>query len=41
MDPVTIKLILMFIGAFILGFVLGYQYALYEQGGVMECDMDE
>jgi len=35
-DAITIKLILMFIGAFILGFVLGYQYALYEQGGVVE-----
>jgi hypothetical protein len=32
----TIKLILMFIGAFILGFVFGYQYAMDEQGGVVE-----
>jgi len=32
----TIKLALMFIGAFLLGFVIGYQYALHEQGGVME-----
>ena len=36
MDAITIKLILMFIGAFILGFVFGYGYALYEQGGVRE-----
>ena len=36
MDAVTIKLGLMFVGAFILGFVIGYQYALHEQGGVME-----
>jgi hypothetical protein len=36
MDPMTIKLILMFIGAFILGFVLGYQYALNDQAGVVE-----
>jgi len=36
MDAITIKLILMFAGAFILGFVLGYQYALYEQGGLVE-----
>jgi len=36
MDPISIKLILMFIGAFILGFVLGYQHALNEQGGVVE-----
>jgi len=36
MDPFTIKLLLMFIGAFILGFVFGYQYAEYEQGGVVE-----
>jgi len=36
MDPITIKLALMFIGAFLLGFVLGYEYALYEQGGVVE-----
>ena len=36
MDAITIKLILMFIGAFILGFVLGYQYALNEQGGLVE-----
>jgi hypothetical protein len=36
MDAMTIKLILMFIGAFLLGFVFGYQYALYEQGGVCE-----
>ena len=36
MDAVTIKLILMFIGAFLLGFVFGYQYALNEQGGVCE-----
>jgi len=33
---VTIKLILMFIGAFLLGFVFGYQYALNGQGGVVE-----
>jgi len=36
MDPMTIKLILMFIGAFLLGFVFGYGYALHEQGGVVE-----
>jgi hypothetical protein len=36
MDPMTIKLLLMFVGAFLLGFVLGYQYALNEQGGVVE-----
>ena len=36
MDPITIKLALMFIGAFLLGFVFGYQYALNEQGGVVE-----
>jgi hypothetical protein len=36
MDAMTIKLILMFIGAFLLGFVFGYQYALNEQGGVCE-----
>ena len=36
MDAITIKLTLMFVGAFILGFVFGYQYALYEQGGVVE-----
>jgi hypothetical protein len=35
-DAMTIKLLLMFIGAFLLGFVLGYEYALYEQGGVVE-----
>jgi hypothetical protein len=32
----TIKLALMFVGAFLLGFVFGYQYALNEQGGVAE-----
>jgi hypothetical protein len=36
MDPITIKLLLMFLGAFLFGFVLGYQYALHEQGGVVE-----
>ena len=36
LDPITIKLILMFIGAFTLGFVLGYQYGINEQGGVVE-----
>ena len=36
MDSITIKLFFMFIGAFILGFVFGYQYALHEQGGVVE-----
>jgi len=36
MDAITIKLILMFIGAFLLGFVVGYQYAMNEQGGVVE-----
>jgi len=35
-DAITIKLFFMFIGAFILGFVFGYQYALHEQGGVVE-----
>jgi hypothetical protein len=35
-DAITIKLILMFIGAFLLGFVVGYQYAMNEQGGVVE-----
>jgi hypothetical protein len=32
----TIKLGLVFIGVFLLGFVVGYQYALNEQGGVVE-----
>jgi len=36
MDPMSIKLLLMFIGAFLLGFVFGYQYAMNEQGGVCE-----
>jgi len=36
MDAITIKLILMFIGAFLLGFVVGYQYAMNQQGGVVE-----
>jgi hypothetical protein len=36
MDAMTIKMLLMFIGAFILGFVSGYQYALNEQGGLVE-----
>ena len=36
MDAITIKLILMFIGAFLLGVVFGYQYALNEQGSVVE-----
>jgi hypothetical protein len=36
MDPITIKLLLMFLGAFLFGFVIGYEYALYEQGGVVE-----
>lgn len=36
MDGMTIKLGLMFIGSFILGFVFGYQYALNEQGGLVE-----
>ena len=36
MDAITVKLILMFVGAFLLGFVVGYQYAINEQGGVME-----
>jgi hypothetical protein len=36
MDAMSIKLILMFVGAFLLGFVLGYEYALYEHGGVVE-----
>jgi hypothetical protein len=36
MDAMTIKMLLMFAGAFILGFVFGYQYALNEQGGVCE-----
>jgi len=36
MDAVTIKLGFMFIGAFVLGFVFGYQYALNEQGGLLE-----
>ena len=36
MDPFSIKLLLMFIGSFILGFVFGYQYALEEQGSVVE-----
>jgi hypothetical protein len=35
-DAITIKLILMFIGAFLLGFVVGYQYAMNEQGGLVE-----
>jgi len=26
----------MFIGAFLLGFVFGYQFALREQGGIFE-----
>lgn len=36
MDSITIKLFFMFIGAFILGFVFGYQYAMNEQGGLVE-----
>ena len=36
MDPMSIKLLLMFIGAFLFGFVFGYEYALFEQGGVVE-----
>jgi hypothetical protein len=36
MDPLTIKQLLMFVGAFLLGFALGYQYALNEQGGAVE-----
>ena len=36
MDPMSIKLTLLFYGAFILGFVFGYEYALFEQGGVCE-----
>jgi len=36
MDMITLKLLLMFIGAFVLGFVFGYQYALNDQGGVVE-----
>jgi hypothetical protein len=36
MDAMSIKLILMFVGAFLLGFAFGYQYALNEQGGVVE-----
>jgi hypothetical protein len=36
MDAMSIKLMLMFVGAFLLGFVFGYQYALNEQGGVVE-----
>lgn len=36
MDGMTVKLALMFVGAFILGFVFGYQYALNEQGGLVE-----
>jgi hypothetical protein len=36
MDPITIKLLLMFIGVFVLGFVFGYQFALHEQGGIFE-----
>jgi hypothetical protein len=35
-DSITIKLFFMFIGAFILGFVFGYQYAMNEQGGLVE-----
>jgi len=36
MDAITIKLTLMFVGAFLLGFVVGYQYAMNEQGGLVE-----
>jgi hypothetical protein len=36
MDVITLKLLLMFVGAFVLGFVFGYQCALNEQGGVVE-----
>jgi len=36
MDAMTIKLGLMFVGAFLLGFAFGYGYALHEQGGVVE-----
>jgi len=35
-DAITIKLFFMFIGAFLLGFVFGYQHAMNEQGGVVE-----
>jgi hypothetical protein len=31
-DAIGIKLLLMFVGAFILGFVLGYEYALASGG---------
>jgi len=36
MDGMTIKLALMFVGAFLLGFVFGYQYGMGEQGGLVE-----
>jgi hypothetical protein len=36
MDVLVLKVILAAIGAFVLGFVFGYQYALNEQGGVVE-----
>ena len=32
MDPMTIKMLLMPIGGFLLGFVFGYQYAMSETG---------
>jgi hypothetical protein len=35
-DPITVKLLLMFVGAFLLGFAFGYEYALNEQGGVVD-----
>jgi hypothetical protein len=31
-DAIGIKLLLMFVGAFILGFVLGYEYGLASAG---------
>jgi hypothetical protein len=31
-EAIGIKLLLMFVGAFILGFVLGYEYALASAG---------
>jgi len=31
-ETIGIKLLLMFVGAFILGFVLGYEYALSSAG---------
>jgi len=35
-EDFTVKMLMMFFGAFLLGFVCGYQYAMNEQGGITE-----